>query len=78
MNGVLTTTEPTTLTAHDRCDVGGCGAQAYVVVNLLLNGPLMFCGHHFAANETNLTACAVSIHDERERLTATSKLDVSA
>lgn len=31
------------LTAHDRCD--SCSAAAKVVATLL-NGELMFCGHH--------------------------------
>lgn len=67
-------------TAHDRCDAKSCGAQAYVGVSLLnaknpeaSGGYLLFCGHHYAANEAALTKSnlVVSIHDERERLSIT-------
>ena len=43
--------EPTPhLTAHDRCDVGGCGAQAYVKALMTATTFLLFCGHHWAEN----------------------------
>lgn len=54
------------LTALDRCDK--CSAQAWVVAK----GPagvLNFCGHHYEANQEALKKWAISIVDERHRLT---------
>jgi len=51
-----------TLTAADRCD--RCGAQAYVRVVLPGGGDLLFCAHHYNANQSVLSAQAVSIVDE--------------
>ena len=69
------------LTAHDRCDVKECGAQAYVAVRYITGG-LMFCAHHYTVSETLIQASVESsmgvIHDERAKLYATTKLDVSA
>lgn len=53
-----------TLTAHDRCDVRDCGAQALVRA-VYVSGDLLFCGHHFAANEDAVVTTAGEIHDER-------------
>lgn len=58
-------TEP--LTALDRCD--RCGAQAYVSVLLPdADTSLLFCGHHFHANERALHRVALVVRDERARL----------
>lgn len=57
-------TEPQ-MTALDRCDA--CGAQAYVRVELPY-GVLMFCGHHANAHLEKLSASALSVYDERERI----------
>ena len=35
------------LTAHDRCDVKKCPAQAYVRVHITPDKMLLFCGHHW-------------------------------
>ena len=65
--GVVTKVPDTApLTAHDRCD--RCGAQAYVSVHLTSGAPLLFCGHHYAANEAGLQLAALVIRDERSRL----------
>ena len=42
------------LTKADRCDVGGCPAQAYVMVEFK-GGDLIFCSHHwFFYSQANL------------------------
>ena len=64
------------MNGHDRCDVGQCGAQAYVRVELK-SGELFFCGHHFQIQPVALQSASVSIHDER-KLIGASRLDVSA
>lgn len=65
--GVVTKVPDTDpLTGHDRCD--RCGAQAYVSVHLPTGAPLLFCGHHYAANERALNRAALVIRDERARL----------
>lgn len=57
-----------TLTAFDRCDAGGCDAQAYVNVRGV-NGELFFCSHHYQkADQEKLQEFAFEIIDERERL----------
>lgn len=53
------------LKASDQCD--RCGAQAYVLV-VLLNGDLLFCGHHFQQYQTNLEKIALSVNDQRALL----------
>ena len=57
------------LTAADRCD--RCGAQAYLRVELVTGGELLFCAHHARAHEDKLRAIAASIQDETDRLAAT-------
>ena len=49
----------------NRCDA--CSAEALVLVKGV-SGELMFCGHHYAKNETALTKFAYEIVDEREKL----------
>jgi hypothetical protein len=56
-----------TLTANDRCDVGQCGAQAYVFVQFN-TGSLLFCGHHFTESESAIRKTLVLVVDERQRL----------
>lgn len=56
--------EQPTLTKQDRCDAD-CDAQARVLVKGLA-GELLFCGHHYAKNEKELTDFAYEIIDERE------------
>ena len=68
MNATLTAHE--TLTAGDRCD--RCGAQAYARVSLPSGGELLFCAHHRREYAPKLDGMAVKIHDESERLQATS------
>ncbi|WP_454294621.1 DUF7455 domain-containing protein [Salana multivorans] len=65
----MTTATADQLTAADRCD--RCGAQAYVRVTLE-SGQLFFCAHHGRALTPALELIAVEIHDESDRLLATS------
>ena len=69
----MTETEP--LKVADRCDHGGCQAQAFVRANLI-TGEILFCGHHFAKAEPVLVTQAMSIDDFRhlinERASASS------
>ena len=54
------------LNAADRCD--RCGAQAYLRVELVKGGELLFCAHHAREHGDRLREVAVSIHDETDRL----------
>jgi hypothetical protein len=56
-----------TLTAHDRCDNGGCNAAAYVRV-MFRAGLLDFCAHH-AHEHRAAIATGLDVLDERDRLT---------
>lgn len=56
-----TLTQPSPLTASDRCD--RCGAQAYVQVVLASGGELLFCGHHAREHSAKYTPLATAIHD---------------
>jgi hypothetical protein len=58
------------LNLQDRCD--SCGAQAFVLVKLL-NGSLMFCGHHYAKNSEKLDNQSYEIVDEREYINKKSE-----
>ncbi len=53
-------------TALDRCD--RCGAQAYVRVELIKGGELLFCAHHAREHADKLKSVASSIHDDTGRL----------
>jgi len=53
-------------TALDRCDK--CGAQAKVRA-ILLNGDLMFCGHHAREISEKLIAESASIYDPEKVFT---------
>lgn len=48
------------LTLNDRCD--SCGAAAKVVATLL-NGELLFCGHHARKLGTSLVIKSVNVYD---------------
>ena len=50
--------EVPTLVVADRCDVGRCGAQAFVVT-AHLSGFLYWCGHHYRAQEHALEGLKV-------------------
>lgn len=54
-------------TALDRCD--RCGAQAYVRVELVSGGELLFCAHHAREHADKLQQVAASIHDDSGSLT---------
>lgn len=76
----MTTTTPVIaarpLTAVDRCD--RCGAQAYVRAILASGSELLFCAHHWHANEDALREIAIDVYDELNRLadvSATAALD---
>lgn len=58
------------LKVSDRCDQ--CGAQAFVYVKGL-SGELLFCGHHYAQNETGLNAWAYTIIDQRSAINKKSE-----
>jgi len=47
----------------DRCD--SCGSQAFVLVKLI-NGELMFCGHHYNKNKEKLDNQSYEIINELE------------
>jgi hypothetical protein len=73
---VTTTFAASPLTATARCD--RCGAQAYVRAVLTSGSDLLFCAHHWKANEAALREIAESIQDESDRLSnvpATAALD---
>jgi hypothetical protein len=54
------TTSQREITLNDRCDA--CSAAARVIATLL-NGELMFCGHHARANISALQQKAVEVYD---------------
>jgi len=60
-------TDTAPLTAHDRCDVGDCGAAARVRA-LFATGPLLFCGHHYDALAASgkFRNAVTAIHSEGE------------
>lgn len=60
------------LTKMDRCDTGGCPAQAWVVVKFL-TGELLFCSHHFDKFEAALLKDSYEVIDERHRINAKSE-----
>ena len=53
------------LNAIDRCDQ--CYAEALVLVKGV-TGELMFCGHHYAKNESAISKFAYEVIDERDKL----------
>ena len=59
----------TPLTAADRCD--RCGAQAYLRVELLSGGELLFCAHHAREHGDALKEVAATMVDETDKLAAT-------
>jgi len=59
----------TPLTAADRCD--RCGAQAYLRVELLSGGELLFCAHHAREHGEALKEVAATMVDETDKLAAT-------
>jgi hypothetical protein len=74
---MLTATETMTASAYvltkmDRCDTGGCPAQAWVVVKFL-TGELLFCSHHFDKFEAALLKDSYEVIDERHRINAKSE-----
>ncbi|MCW2762077.1 MAG: hypothetical protein JWR85_2278 [Marmoricola sp.] len=54
------------LTAVDRCD--RCGAQAYLRVELLGGGELLFCAHHARKHGDKIRQVASHVHDETGNL----------
>ena len=62
---------PVVLTAADRCD--RCGAQAYVLLSVFVpesgERDLLFCAHHYRANERQLEQSGVRVLlDQRREL----------
>ena len=53
------------LKVSDRCD--SCGAQAFVLVELI-NGELLFCGHHYNKHSEKLVKTAINITDKRSMI----------
>lgn len=73
MGNIVETMEKTqVLTPKDRCDHGGCSAQAFTLVKFL-DGELFFCGHHFTKHEEALYNSAYDIIDEREFINSKSQ-----
>ena len=62
-----------TMTALDRCDSAGCGAQAYIMARGI-SGELYFCSHHYNNIMENprgyekMMGFMLEIVDERDRL----------
>jgi hypothetical protein len=56
-------------TALDRCD--RCGAQAYVRVQLISGGELLFCAHHAREHADKIQEVAARVHDETGQLEST-------
>ena len=50
---------------NDRCDVGACGAQAFVRA-VFTDSDLFFCAHHAREMRVNLAAAALFIEDNTE------------
>lgn len=67
MTTAFATTTP--LTAADRCD--RCGAQAYLRVELLSGGELLFCAHHAREHGDALKEVAANVLDETGKLADT-------
>ena len=65
---VTTAVAPSTasLSAEDRCD--RCGAQAYLRVELVSGGELLFCAHHAREHGDKLRQVAATVHDETHKL----------
>ena len=57
------------LSAADRCD--RCGAQAYLRVELVSGGELLFCAHHAREHSDALREVAATMTDETHRLAGT-------
>lgn len=55
------------LTKSDRCDTGGCQAQAFYRATLL-TGALDFCRHHYLKNEEVLAPYLVSLIDQAHEI----------
>lgn len=71
---MTTTVAPSApLTAEDRCD--RCGAQAYLRVELVSGGELLFCAHHAREHGDKLREVAAHVQDETDKLTATPATD---
>ena len=60
------------LSAADRCD--RCGAQAYLTVELLSGGELLFGAHHAREHGDALKAVAAKVVDESHRLADTTPI----
>jgi hypothetical protein len=58
-------TQDRELTLNDRCD--SCGAAARIVATLL-NGELLFCGHHGRKFKDSLLLKAASVYDPESEL----------
>lgn len=56
------------LNSNDRCD--RCPSQAYVQVQLINKGELLFCAHHYKAQSINLLplASVLKVRDESAQL----------
>ena len=62
----MITKETRELTLEDRCDA--CGAAAKIVATML-NGELLFCGHHGRAHKVALAKKAANVYDPENELT---------
>ena len=57
---MIATVELRDLNAQDRCDA--CSAAAKVIATLV-NGELMFCGHHARQYASTITEQSVQVYD---------------
>ncbi len=60
----------------ERCDRGGCGAQALVRAQFAA-GPLFFCGHHWREVAYAAGQAALYVLDEQTASPESSKLPVA-
>jgi len=67
---LVSETSERVLKVIDRCD--RCDAQAFVLVSLI-NGELMFCGHHYNKYSNSLNKSAYKVVDERDQINKKSE-----
>lgn len=70
------------LRVADRCDHGGCSAQAFVIT-MHIKGLLYWCKHHFERHQVALVSSAddkkaIAIHDGRDSINKTPTVQASS
>lgn len=61
-----------TLTNADRCDLGGCNAQAWVQATFT-RGDLLFCRKHYLESKAVIDGQALAVLDETHLINARSE-----